>query len=625
MCDIAKNMGIISRIEEEIDRLNKQILKGSTFEDRDSVNLNALVCLLRYAAWRKPDVLKKWFTREGTETTINENVVKRFSLYENEKNPDGAQLRIHIFDDAEETAKHDHQRDFITMCIQGAYEYRYYRVDECDDGGIVEYYNRIDGNFVEADPPTKPGKIVRVKHEAWNDLEGQVVSKNHELKFNPNVGPLFVNSKWIHTVHPKYTEADSVITVLIRRQRKKGKKTIFIKGPGDKEFKEEKEPYPAPPHKIDEMFETVRKALVGEATEEYSGKSFDSNAITEFMNPAQKLVKVSPDFIKNKSNLDELTNFMKLNDFSFCPIIEEVDGVERFVKFIDHKGDSFFSEENDWMYSNTPILFGILYTVLSKRLIIPIVKKSTKEFLGILSLFDIVKNVKRFARMIIDVSIDSGDSNSVQLCAELISGLNELQDVAVENRYHIRGENPELFNKILTPLGKLILNKELANLKINEEILPNELESWIDTISNNFFQVNNECKSVEFLSEIKERCDFDTFVQRNDDDSFTKVNHDSSEEVLEAIPETSGPKEVIEAIKEGHWPVYVDLKSEDKIKIVSTDELFSLHAVRGLVDYFAKVEGDEKIRLLNRLLLKSYIKNPVFDSDDFTDVASILG
>ena len=56
--------------------------------------------------------------------------------------------------------------------------------------------------------------------------------------------------------------------------------------------------------------------------------------------------------------------------------------------------------------------------------------------------------------MIIDVSIDSGDSKSVLLCAELISGLNDLEHVAEENRYHIRGENPELFNKILTPLGK---------------------------------------------------------------------------------------------------------------------------------------------------------------------------
>lgn len=619
-------MGIISRIEEEIKRLNEQILEGSTFENRDSVNLNALVCLLRYAAWRKPDVLKKWFTREGTETSVNENVVKRFALYEDEKKPDGAQLRIHIFDDTKETAKHDHQRDFITMCIQGAYEYRYYRVDECDKGGVVQYFNRKDGEFETADPPSKPGKIVRVKHtnETWNDDKGEKVGDDYEKVFDPSVGPLYVNSKWIHTVSPKYTEGKSVITVLIRRQKKKDKKTIFIRGPGDDEFEEEKPPRPAKPHEIDYMFKEVRRALVGEATEEYSGKGFDSNAITEFMNPAQKLVKVSPNFIKNKSNLDELTNFMELNDFSFCPVVEEVDGVEKFVKFIDHKGDSFFSEENDWMYSNTPILFGILYTVLSKRLIIPIVKKSTKEFIGILSLFDIVKNVKRFARVIIDVSIDSEDNEAIKNCAELISGLNELQDIAVENRYHIRGENPELFNKILTPLGKLILNKELANLNINEENLQNELETWIDTISNNFFQVNDKCKSIGLLSEIYEKCDFSTFVKRNEDGSFTKVKYDSSEETMKTIPENSGPRELVDSIKNGMWPVYANIESKNQIKIISTDELFSYHSLSDLVPELEKIEGNEKIRLLNRLLLKSNLKRPVFNSDDFNDVRVIL-
>ena len=218
---------------------------------------------MRYAAWRKPDILKKWFTREGTETSVNENVVKRFALYENEKNPDGAQLRIHIFDDATETAKHDHQRDFITMCIQGAYEYRYYRVDECDMGGVVQYFNRIDGEFVKAEPPYKPGKIVRVKHtnETWNDDRGEKVGDDYEKVFDPSVGPLYVNSKWIHTVSPKYTEGKSVITVLIRRQKKKDKKTIFIRGPGDDEFEEEKPPRPAKAHEIEYMFEEVRRAI----------------------------------------------------------------------------------------------------------------------------------------------------------------------------------------------------------------------------------------------------------------------------------------------------------------------------------------------------------------------------
>ena len=153
--------------------------------------------------------------------------------------------------------------------------------------------------------------------------------------------------------------------------------------------------------------------------------------------------------------------------------------------------------------------------------------------------------------MIINASIDSGDSEAIQLCAELISGLNELQDMAVENRYHIRGENPEIFNKILTPLGKLILNKDLAYILIQEEDFPIELDTWIETISNDFFQVNEKCKSIELLSEIKTKCDFSTFVQRNGDNSFTKVNYNSSEETLNTISEDSGPEELIESIKKG--------------------------------------------------------------------------
>jgi hypothetical protein len=621
-------MGIISRIEEEIDRLNEQILEGSTFENRDSVNLNALVCLLRYAAWRKPDVLKKWFTREGTETSINKNVVKRFSLYENEKNPDGAQLRIHIFDDAKETAKHDHQRDFITMCIQGAYAYKYYRVDECDKGGVVQYFNRIDGGFVKADPPSKPGKIVRVKHtnETWNDEKGEKVGDDYEKVFDPSVGPLYVNSNWIHTVSPKYTEADSVITVLIRRQREKGKKTIFIRGPNDDEFEEEEPPnYNVTPKQIDDMFEKVRKALVGESTQEYSGQGFDSNAISEFMNPTNKLVRVSPKFIQDKNNLQELVNFMNLNDFSSCPVSQKADGKEKIVKLIDANGNFFFSENKDWMDSKTPILFGILYTVLSKRLVIPIVNESTDEFLGILSLFDVVNNIKRFANSIFEVSIDSNDKKAIVQSAKLISGLNDLQTVADENKYHIRGKNPELFNSILTPLGSLILNKELANLTVPDENISTEKKTWMETISNTFFQVDETCNSVELLSEIKEMCDFDTFAQRNQDNSFTKIYHDGTKEKLETIGEDSGPQELIEAIRNGMWPVYVNIESKKQVKIISTDELFSFHSLRKLAPELQKIKASKKVNLLSNLLIKSNLKEPNFNSNDFEDVKIIFG
>ena len=66
-------MEIIQRIEHEIERLNKQILDDESFRGRESVNLHGLVCLLRFAAWRNPQELRKWFTRDPKKYKITVN------------------------------------------------------------------------------------------------------------------------------------------------------------------------------------------------------------------------------------------------------------------------------------------------------------------------------------------------------------------------------------------------------------------------------------------------------------------------------------------------------------------------------------------------------------------------
>ena len=62
------------------ENLNEQILEGSTFENRDC---KPYFCLLRYSM-EKTRHTEKWFTREGTETSVNENVVNDLRC-ENEK------------------------------------------------------------------------------------------------------------------------------------------------------------------------------------------------------------------------------------------------------------------------------------------------------------------------------------------------------------------------------------------------------------------------------------------------------------------------------------------------------------------------------------------------------------
>ena len=168
-------MDVIDQIRHEIERLNDQILKREAFNEEDGVNLNALVCMLRYAAWKEPNRLYDYFMRKEChwkQATINPKIVKRFSLHEPEGD-DGAQLRIHIFDDAEETSKHNHQRSFITMCIQGGYEYRYYKFVE-EGNSEIEIWNRVNGEFEHS--KTKKGTIRQVSHSA-KDIQGTLLSR----------------------------------------------------------------------------------------------------------------------------------------------------------------------------------------------------------------------------------------------------------------------------------------------------------------------------------------------------------------------------------------------------------------------------------------------------------------
>ena len=215
-------------------------------------------------------------------------IVKRFSLYEPDGD-DGAQLRIHIFDDAEDTSKHNHQRSFITMCIQGSYEYRYYKIDEQNDAPSIEIWKRVDGNFVK--DRNINVNIRRVSHSHKDDEGNDINPDKDTFVFGVESDPLYVNDKWIHTVHPHNTD-EEVITVLIRREKAKEKgDTIFVKEPGDKDFEEEEEPRDADEQEIDEMFLAVKKALIGDAEIIDSEFNINTNVIQEFMLQNQRLLE----------------------------------------------------------------------------------------------------------------------------------------------------------------------------------------------------------------------------------------------------------------------------------------------------------------------------------------------
>ena len=623
-------LGVIDRIDHEVKRLNADIVEKKEFYGKHGVNLNALVCLLRYAAWKEPERLKEWIMRPGCDwdqASINPKIVKRFSLYEPDGD-DGAQLRIHIFDDAEDTSKHNHQRSFITMCIQGSYEYRYYKIDEQKDAPSIEIWKRVDGNFVK--DRNINANIRRVSHSHKDDEGTDINPDKDTFVFGVESDPLYVNDKWIHTVHPHNTD-EEVITVLIRREKAKEKgDTIFVKEPGDKDFEEEEEPRDADEQEIDDMFLAVKKALIGDAEVIDSEFNINTNVIQEFMLPKSKIARVRPSLLRNQHCFTELKAFMSLNKFSFTPVTENRNGVEKLIKFVDIEGADFFESSQDWLDPNTPILFGIMYTILSPNYIVPIVDKKTDEFLGILSLHDIMNNMSRLAGPMIQSSIDANQGNSVKAYSELMNSLVELNNVVEKDNYSPDDSHTEAINKVLAALNKLILDKKLVNLNISDTPNTIQNESWLDEISGDVFFVGPGCKSNSLLRELHQTGNFSTFVESIDDAfeiiSLLETEKEKKVRTLEKLDSNSTAQELIDWIRESkdHWPVYTYSTTHKRLGIISTDELFSRIGIQKIAEQLNAITDDKKSRILSKLLIKSHQRRPNFDEEEFNSVRDLF-
>jgi len=621
---------VIDQIKYEINRLNDQILKREAFNEQDGVNLNALVCMLRYAAWKESKKLYDYFTREGCnwkQATINPKIVKRFSLHEPEGD-DGAQLRIHIFDDAEETSKHNHQRSFITMCIQGGYEYRYYKFVE-EGNSKIETWNRVNGKFEPSE--TKIGTIRQVSHSA-KDIKGTLLSPGEDRPhiFDTDSKPLYVDHSWFHTVHPK-NKHEAVITVLIRREKEKQGLTEFIKGPNDKDFEQEEDTRIATEEEAKEMFETVRKALTKGAKISGEHLIINTNVIQEFMIPRSKIARVTPTYLNNQLIPEELKEFMQLNSFSFTPITEMKNGVETLVRFVDGNGEPFFVSKQERLDPNTPILFGIMYTILSQNYVVPIVDETTNEFIGILSLHDIMENLTRLSGPMVQSALDSNQDKSIVDYMKLLDALSKLNKTVEKDNYVWNKSHIGEANNVLGILNELILDQRMLNLNIPDSTTAKSDGTWLEQISGEVFFVSELEKSESLLRELKKVSDFSTFIHETSKKEFAIISLTGNgknwrEKPLQTLDSESDPHELIEWIRESkeHWPVYIYSEKQNHLGIISTEELLSRTGIQRISHQLSTIEGKTKNKDLSHLLLKSHQRMPLFNEDDFNNLRQLF-
>ena len=120
------------RIDEKIAQLVHQVRRLDEFDQSTSINAHELLCFIRLAIWEDEEGFIDWLKKKTHE--VNPNVLSRLIIHEADKDEsmnkiDGVELRFHIFKDGNETFKHNHRQDFITIPLLGAYDYTWWKVD----------------------------------------------------------------------------------------------------------------------------------------------------------------------------------------------------------------------------------------------------------------------------------------------------------------------------------------------------------------------------------------------------------------------------------------------------------------------------------------------------------------
>ena len=132
----------LDAVEEKIETLTKNVeaLGDDGFNERTRLDVHDLLCTLRLAIWEDEASFVDWL--DGKTHEINPNILTRIILKGGEKDAqgnskDGVELRFHIFKDGNETFKHNHRQDFITIPLTGSYRYTWWLEDATQDG---EYF-----------------------------------------------------------------------------------------------------------------------------------------------------------------------------------------------------------------------------------------------------------------------------------------------------------------------------------------------------------------------------------------------------------------------------------------------------------------------------------------------------
>lgn len=606
----------ITAIENEISRLDNQIMSLDKFDDTNTVSLNALVCLMKYAALLDRDGFKDWLKSKPSD--INPTIMDRFVLFDKnkelgDKKRDGVQIRIHIMNEPGDEAKHNHQRSFITMCIQGGYKYEYHRINQSEEFKSefkeIEVWNRIP----QGDPPFEfekkiSGIIQQVDYESANDT-GHLTTKGREfVKGDP---PVFVNSNWHHVIIP--IDSSPVITVVARRGKPQSL-TTFIKYSDDPGFDPEKRAPVRNPS--DDELEKMADSVISALTNGESIFRDDSNVVRLLMK-SNGIIKVDKKYVNETKNLYPLKLFMEKNSFSYVPILDK-GRYSGMGHCDDTSGELSFQiiENYPYVYESTSFLNAILWTVLSEEFIVPVLDRDNK-FVGLLSIEDIVKNLRGITAGFFWPSENTSTAERKKFLIESDKLIQALIELDYFNG--VREENYAIVNKILIHLGNLFFSKHISNLEISpSDLAAKEIQSHSDIgISPYLCPSQEEIEYdllVSLLQEINSTSDISLLLTSKNKILDTATANEKSSSIVSG---NSSIRSFLNSIVNGNWPALIN--TNEGLRLISTEELFDIKNISVLTEEIRKSPNLEAKGKLFDLYSKTD-----YTEEEFNSIPSLL-
>lgn len=631
----------IQRIEEKIEILRSDVenLGDEGFNDKTRLNVHDLLCFMRLAIWEDKSKFIDWLSKMNHE--INPGILSRIVIEpkpNRKKKLDGVELRFHIFKDGSETFIHNHRQDFITIPLQGQYDYTWWAVDHEGIGEVKRWERKKGGELNLIEPRKGVLKKAQIGNDKvkliWYDVDPNTPSGT----FRGGEKPMFVNHRWHHTV--KHVGDEPMITFVVRRGKKNEPVTVL----SDKEG-------------ADEGNEPVRSSandeLTNEELQEIRGGVLDALAphsvadgqkgysdLKEYITPTEYLLRVNENDVKKLLDSDngEITSrLMQSNKFSFLPII---DGSGECTKFLTsgifHDSDENEIIEPQLIPHDFHILSAILWTVGLKKFIVPVEKDGT--FAGIFTFENIMNS--EFENALFLALKELPDIRDKQNKKNFISDrmhfahafLRKIKDLNrrlfTEQKKMTHEESDEFVHEVLLSLGPLIVMAPKLNLgkvkRLSGIQTKGNVADWarypmfkFDVAS--FEDEEELSKAREALSLMHKGGDYSYLALRNPDECYQMLNlviddsdniHFDSHDIKVAAGD-EGIQKIVEHFAERRTPLVVE-NTEGKIGLLTIYELRKEQPFAQLQEF-----------MIRRILEKS-LDSQIEISQEFTIVIGML-